>query len=72
MKVKSVIHEYGLNGRHRIVVMDEAGDLHPGEWAAYTALSQNGGYLAATEFHVGDLPTGVFCIRAVAHKTITA
>ena len=72
MKVQSVVHEYGLNGQHRIILTDEAGDLHPGEWAAYTALAQNRGYLAATEFHTGELPSGVFCVRAVAHKSITA
>lgn len=72
MKVKHVSHEYGLNGQHRILLLDDAGEMHPGEWAAYTAIAQNRDYLAATEFHEGSLPAGVFRVNKVQHVTVTA
>lgn len=72
MKAKNVIHEYGLNGQHRIVCIAEDDEPSAGEWAAFTALAQHKGFLAATEYHAGDLPSGVFKVQAVAHKTITA
>lgn len=71
MKVTSVVHEYGSNGQHRIILTDEAGELHPGNWAGFMDLAQNRGYLAATEYYNGALPSGVFQVRSVAHKTIT-
>lgn len=72
MKVRNVIHEYGMNGQHRIVLIDEVDDLHPGEWAAFTALAKNRGYLAATEYYTDDLPQGIFKVTNVAHKTVSA
>lgn len=72
MKVSKLIHEFGNNGQHRIVVQDDNGDLHPGRWAAYDAIAHNGSYYAATEYHCDVLPTGVFTCSSKPHQTISA
>ena len=71
MKVSTIVHEFGQNGQHRILLIDDQGEASPGPWKPYDAVAQHQGYYATTEYYEGDLPVGIFKCSAVAHKTIT-
>lgn len=71
MKIAHVVHEFGTNAQHRIVLVDEAGEFHPGEWAAFDAIALNGAYKAANECWQNVLPVGVFRCAEIPHKSIT-